>query len=64
MLTTAAGPDGVFPAGAVVDVDERLAKAFITGGYADAVEEPVVESAAIEPPEKAIIPIAKRKAVK
>jgi len=65
MLTTAASPDGVFLAGQVVDVDEKLAKAFITGGYAEAVDKPKTpETAAIEPPEKAVLPAAKRKAVK
>lgn len=65
MLTTAAGPDGVFPAGQVADIDEKLAKAFVAGGYAEAVDKPKTpESAAIEPPEKAVLPTAKRKAVK
>lgn len=64
MLTTAAGPEGVFPAGQVVDVDEKLAKAFIAGGYAEVVDKPIVESAVIEPPEKAVLPAAKRKRVK
>ncbi len=68
MLATAAGPNGVFPAGQVVDVDEILAKAFIAGGYAESVDKatdkPGPESAAIEPPEKAVLPAPKRKKVK
>jgi hypothetical protein len=67
MITTAAGPDGVFLAGQVVDIEEKLAKAFIAGGYAktvEKVERSVVESASIEAPEKAVLPNAKRKKVK
>ncbi len=65
MLATAAGPGGVFLAGQVVDIDPKLAKAFIAGGYAEAVDKPTApESAAIEAPEKAVLPAAKRKAVK
>lgn len=65
MLTTAAGPDGVFLAGQVVDVKDELGKAFVAGGYAEAVDKlRPVESAAIEPPEKAVLQTAKRKAVK
>ncbi|MBC7193871.1 hypothetical protein [Marinobacter sp.] len=59
MLTTAASPDGVFLAGQVVDVTPKLAKAFVAGGYALA-----VESAAIEQPEKAVLAQAKPKKVK
>lgn len=34
MTTTAAGPAGVWPAGAVVDVDASTAGALVDGGYA------------------------------
>lgn len=62
MLTTAAGPDGVFLAGQVVDVDDRLAKAFIAGGYAEYLEEPKqVESTTLEAPEKAVMPTPRRR---
>jgi len=65
MLTTAANPDGVWPAGQVVDVPIGVGQALIDGGYAQVVDEAkVIESAAIEPPEKAVLPTAKRKKVK
>lgn len=64
MLATAAGPSGVFPAGLVVDIDEELASAFVSGGYAEAVYQPITETATIEPPEKAVLPTPKRKKVK
>lgn len=38
MLTTAAGPDGVFMAGSVADVPDELAAAMIAAGSAEAVE--------------------------
>lgn len=65
MLATAAGPAGVFLAGQVVDVDEKLAKVFVAGGFAESVDKPMApESAAIETPKKAVLSAAKRKKVK
>lgn len=37
MLTTAAGPDGVWMAGATVELTEEQAHSLLGGGYAEAV---------------------------
>lgn len=38
MLTLAAGPEGVTPAGCILNVNDIVAKQLIAGGYAIAVE--------------------------
>jgi hypothetical protein len=40
LLTLAAGPDGVMPAGSVADVSEDLGRALIDGQFAVAVDLP------------------------
>lgn len=70
MLTTAAGAMGVFPAGSVAEVPELIGEAWVSGGYAVDLDpkpgklpEPDrgVETAAFEPPEKAVRPPVKKK---
>ncbi|MBT9167719.1 MAG: hypothetical protein DDT19_01059 [Syntrophomonadaceae bacterium] len=62
MLTTAASPAGVILIGTVVELDDELAQAFISGGYAEAVVSPIIEAAAMESPEEtAVLPEAKKK---
>ena len=53
MITTLAGPQGAASAGQEVDLDAKTATALIEGGYARAVKAPV-ETAALQPPEKAV----------
>jgi len=61
MLTTAAGPDGVWMAGQVIDLSDDIAKVFVEEGYAEVIQipkpkaVPVIETAAIEQPEKAVV---------
>ncbi|MBT9176896.1 MAG: hypothetical protein DDT20_01221 [Firmicutes bacterium] len=63
MLTTAASPAGVYLAGAVVDLDDDAAQEFISGGYAQAVDSPIIEAAAMELPEETtVLSEAKKKA--
>lgn len=63
MLTLAAGPAGVWPAGQVVDVDPLQAKALLAGGYAEPAEPLVsLERATAEPvAETAVVPQAKKR---
>ncbi|MEW5921572.1 MAG: hypothetical protein AB1796_11635 [Bacillota bacterium] len=49
--------------GEVVELESGLAKAWIAAGIAGEIDT-APENATIEPPEKAVIPTAKRKAVK
>ena len=52
MRTLAAGPDGVFSPGEVVDLPEREASALVKGGYAESIgETPSAERKVPEPPE-------------
>jgi hypothetical protein len=60
LRTTAAGPEGVYPAGQVVVVSNELGQAFVEGGYAEPVKARA-ETAAITPPEAAVKPPAKRR---
>ena len=56
MLSLAAGPEGVWPRGEEVEIEATLAWQLIAGGYAVAVEPPAaLETAAIQPPEAAVI---------
>jgi hypothetical protein len=53
MITTAAGPQGVFHAGTTVDVPERLARAWVAGHAAVP-----VETAMFHPAEATVLPRA------
>ena len=65
MLKLAAGPDGVFPAGAVVEMDEKTAKSFVDSGAAVYLEkEKGVETASVQQVEKAVIKKRKKKKVR
>ena len=68
LLTLMAGPEGVVHPGAVIEVSPEEAEALITGGFAERVEqsgkpetaEPApVETAAIEPGNRAVRPAAR-----
>lgn len=48
MRTTAAGPGGVWPAGARVRVEEGVARAWIAGGFAEPVEKEKERRARVE----------------
>jgi hypothetical protein len=72
MIATAAGPQGTFPSGKIVEVPDDLAQSFIAGGYAQEVaaeisapamenQAPAPETAALEPPERAIMSSGKAK---
>ena len=65
LLTLMAGPDGVVHPGALIEVSAEEAQAFIAGGFAEQVEqsgkpeatEPApVETAAVEPGNRAVRP--------
>jgi hypothetical protein len=60
MITTAAGPEGVYQAGQVVVVSNEMGQAFVEGGYAEPVKARA-ETAAISPPESAVKPAAKKR---
>lgn len=58
MLTVAAGPQGVWLPGSVVDVEPATAQALVAGGYAVTVDAlplpatpPATTTAAVQPPE-------------
>ena len=56
MLTTAAGPDGVYMAGEVWEMPDRLALAMVAAGFAvsqDGARGPEVEMAVLAPPANA-----------
>ena len=65
MLTTAAGPGGVFIAGQVRDVDAEYGDELVAGGFAAVMEaEPrpeAPETATAEPPENAMMPAPERR---
>jgi hypothetical protein len=64
MLVSMAGPLGVREPGQVIEVDEEEAARLIAAGFA-VPEKGEVETANVEPPEKAVLPRGKpRKAVK
>lgn len=62
MVVSMAGPLGVREPGQVIEVDEDEGKRLIAAGFA--AREPEIEAATIKPPEKAVLPVPKRKAVK
>jgi len=50
MITTAAGPEGVWPAGSVQNIDEATAQTLIDGNFAEPIGVPQVrEVAAVDP---------------
>ena len=53
MQTLAAGPDGVIPVGAIVDVDAETGQRLVAGGYATPVTPHDVETALAPEPEVA-----------
>jgi hypothetical protein len=66
MVTTMAGPDGVFEAGATVATDDSNAHMLIANGYAvfvvgESAGLTAPEAAAVEPAERAMMPDAKRR---
>lgn len=63
MLTLSAGPDGVFPAGSIREVSDRVGAEMIAGRYAEMVEAGRVqpESATADPPEAAVLPSPRRR---
>lgn len=54
LLTRMASPEGNFPPGSVVDLDQRVAKALVDSGSAELVEQP---AAAEEAPPPAAPPV-------
>ncbi len=71
LKTTMAGPEGCFYPGQIISVEDDLAGVLVAGGYGEYAGggrqeyEQGYETAAVEPPEKAVAPRRKpRKAVK
>lgn len=60
LKTVMCGPFGNFAVGQIADFDDTQARALIDGGYADAVDAPVMEIAALAPPETGAAPYQKR----
>jgi len=56
-----AGPEGIYHPGEIVELSDELARALVRDGYAVIVEEKTIESASLEPVEKAVLPKPKRK---
>lgn len=68
LKTLMAGPEGVFPPESVVEVSREEAEALIAGGFAEVLQQPgrpsepdpvPVETAAIEPGDRAVKPAAR-----
>lgn len=55
MLKTAAGPDGVWMANNVYNLNYELAMRFIEAGAAVSLE-PIIETEAVAPQERAVLP--------
>lgn len=53
LKTRAAGPEGVWGIGAVLDLPEAQAKQLVDGGYADALEQPEPITEPIKKPKTA-----------
>lgn len=47
------GPEGSFPAGTELDVDDRKGRELVTGNYALELKPRTVETATVKPPETA-----------
>lgn len=56
MIKTAAGPDGVWIAGRVYTISDALAKQYIEAGAAISLEPVTIETEAMEPQERAVLP--------
>ena len=56
MVKTAAGPDGVWMAGRIYDLPNALAKQFIEANAAISLEPAKIETEAVEPQERAVMP--------
>ena len=61
MLTTSAGPKGVWPAGSVCHLPQGEAENLVRGGFAKYLDNPPPEKATIEPQERAVLPRPKGK---
>jgi hypothetical protein len=68
MLTTMAGPEGAWPAGAVASLPDETAMSLVVAGYAVAVDPVIVapapapETASVQPgAETAVLPKARRR---
>jgi len=61
MIKTAAGPDGVWIAGRVYTIPDILAKQYIIAGAAISLEPATIETEAIEPQERAVLPRGRAK---
>lgn len=60
MVKTAASPDGIWMADLIYDIEDGLARQFIGVGAAVSLE-PVIETEAMEPQEKAVLPQGRAK---
>jgi len=60
MVKTAASPDGIWMADLIYDIEDELARQFIEVGAAVSLET-VIETEAMEPHEKAVLPQGKPK---
>ena len=63
-ISTIAGPGLVVTSGQEAEVDEKLARLLINGGYAVPVKSVVIEIAMIEQKETAVIPRATKRGKK
>ena len=61
MIKTAAGPDGVWIAGKVYDLPNAIAKQYIIADAAISLEPVAIETEAIEPQERAVLPRGRAK---
>lgn len=61
MIKTAAGPDGIWMTGKIYDLPDALAKQYIGAGAAISLEPVAIETEAVEPQEKAILPRGRAK---
>lgn len=65
MLSTAAGPEGIWPVHSLQDLPAEVAKALIAGGHAVGLRqvEPVAETAVVGPAEVAAVDPAEEKTI-
>jgi len=64
LLTSIASTDWSYAFGQIVEIDTKLATAWIKSGIAELVGGKQIETATAEPSEKAVLPAAKKKKVK
>lgn len=58
MKTTSASPKGVWPVGAIVQIDNNEAEKLVEGGYGSYIDEMPIKTTA-EPQERAVLPPAR-----